>query len=218
MALHFSEATPVDTKTIYQQQGGRGRWGPQDFSVTERRAVRQVIPSNKRGKKTERKRRGGKNVMAVVVKGLTASAEAFEALKPRSVAGTQTRILYSYLCTETLEGLSGAAAGWALCCLWGGDLQRQRKKERVLVWRGHGRVKWQAWGWRKRLELQEKTSSLVTKAAGLRSTVPALSLSLLAGASSCTPILPNLSSFQSLYWKPRRTSCGVKKCFPIKHI
>lgn len=116
--------------------------------------------------------------MAVVVKGLTASAEAFEALKPRSVAGTQTRILYSYLCTETLEGLSGAAAGWSLCCLWGGDLQRQRKKERVLVWRGHGRVKWQAWGWRKRLELQEKTSSLVTKAAGLRSTVPALSLSL----------------------------------------
>lgn len=69
--------------------------------------MRQVIPGNKR-EEEEEEAEGRNGVM--VVKGLAASAEAFEALKPRSVTGTQTRALYSCLCTETLGGLKDAAA------------------------------------------------------------------------------------------------------------
>lgn len=43
----------------------------------------------------------------MVGKGLTASVEA---LKPRSVTGTQTLTRYSCLCTETLRGLNDPAA------------------------------------------------------------------------------------------------------------
>lgn len=42
----------------------------------------------------------------MAVKGLTASAEAFEALKPRSETGARALTLYSCLCTGTLRGLS----------------------------------------------------------------------------------------------------------------
>lgn len=49
----------------------------------------------------------------MVVEGLAASAETFEALKPRSVTGTQTPALYSCLCTGTLGGLRDAAAAAA---------------------------------------------------------------------------------------------------------
>lgn len=66
--FHFSKAAPVDTKTIYQQRGGRARRGLEDFSVTELRAVRWVIPGN------EREEGGGGRM----VEGLTASAEALE--------------------------------------------------------------------------------------------------------------------------------------------
>lgn len=83
----------------------------------------------------------------MVLEGLAASAETFEALKPRSVTGTQTPALYSCLCTGTLGGLSGAAAGLLLacCCLLLQDecrvacvaglvgvLQRRREKQGVL--------------------------------------------------------------------------------------
>lgn len=39
-----------------------------------------------------------------------------------------------------------------------GVLQRRREKQGVLHWRGYGRVKWQARGGRRRLELQEETA------------------------------------------------------------
>lgn len=55
-------------------------------------------------------RRGGREDVMAAVKGLTASVEAFDVLKPRSVTGTQTRTFYSCLCRETLRGLSEAAA------------------------------------------------------------------------------------------------------------
>lgn len=100
-ALHFSKATPVDTKTIHQQQGGWGQRGLEDFLVSEPRAVRQVIPSNERRKKKKRMRRGGREDVMAAVKALTASVEAFDVLKPRSVTGTPSRTFYSCLCTET---------------------------------------------------------------------------------------------------------------------
>lgn len=175
MALHFSEATPVDTKTIYQQQGGRGRWGPQDFSVTERRAVRQVIPSNKRGKKTERKRRGGKMWWQSWWR---VSQPQRRLLRPWNQGQWLELRLESFIptCVRKLS------KDWAVllldepCAVCEVETCRDRER-RSECSSEEDMAEWSDRPGDGGRELQEKTSSLVTKAAGLRSTVPALSLS-----------------------------------------
>lgn len=94
--FHFSKAATVDTKTIYQQRGGRARRGLQDFSVTELRAARWVIPGNEREEEEEEGSNGSDG--GGVSKPLRRLSR-----KPRSATGTQTWILYSCLCTETLR-------------------------------------------------------------------------------------------------------------------
>ena len=66
----------------------------------------------------------------MLVKGLAASAEAFEALKPRSVTGTQTPAPLFLL--RLSGGLSGAAAGGALGLLvwWVGRCLAETERER----------------------------------------------------------------------------------------
>ena len=166
MALHFSKATPVDIETIQQQQGGWGRRGPEDFSVTEPRAVRQVIPSNKRGKKKKRRRRRWWWRWRVW-------QPQWTLLRPWHWGQWLEPKVGPFIpaCVETLAGSTDAAAVWAQC--WGesvGVLQRQREKEGVLDWRGCGRVKWQARGRRQEEEagVAGRDSSQVTKTAGLR--------------------------------------------------